>query len=143
MKMRTISELEQVIRSAGYRVTRSRLAVLHVLARADGVLDAAAIHRLGRREHPRLGRVSVYRTLDLLIELGLVRQIHGDGGCHGFARADRSEGHYLVCQSCGQVSEFPCAGLDQLLDAVARQSGFLVRGHMLQLEGLCPACRPA
>ena len=141
--MRTINELAQVIRSSGHRVTRSRLAVLKVLATAEGVLNAATIYRLGRREHPRLGRVSVYRTLDLLTELGLVRQIHGDGGCHSFARADRSEGHYLICQQCGQVSEFPCAGLDQLLDAVASQSGFLVRGHMLQLEGLCLACRPA
>jgi Fur family ferric uptake transcriptional regulator len=141
--MRTIGELAQVIRSAGHRVTQSRLAVLQVLAAADGVLDVATIYRLGRREHPRLGRVSVYRTLNLLTELGLVRQVHGDGGCRGFARADRSEGHYLVCQNCGQVSEFPCAGLDQWLDAVACQSGFLVRGHMLQLDGLCPACRPA
>jgi Fur family ferric uptake transcriptional regulator len=141
--MRTVSELAQVIRSEGHRVTRSRLAVLRVLATAEGALDAATIYRLGRREHPRLGRVSVYRTLDLLTDLGLARQIHGDGGCHSYARADRSEGHYLVCQNCGQVSEFPCTGLDQLLDAVARQSGFLVCGHMLQLEGLCPACRPS
>ncbi len=141
--MRTISEMTQVIRGAGHRVTRSRLAVLHVLAAADGVLDVPTICCLGRREHPCLGRVSVYRTLDLLTELGLVRQVHGDGGCRGFARADRTEGHYLICENCGQVSEFPCAGLDPLLDAVARQSGFLVRGHMLQLDGLCPACRSA
>lgn len=140
--MPTTSELEQVIRSAGHRVTQPRLTVLRVLTAADGVLDAAAIYRLGRKEYPRLGRVSVYRTLDLLTSLGLVRQVHGEGGCHGFARADRAEGHYLICQNCGQVSEFPCAGLDQLVETVARQSGFLVHGHMLQLEGLCPDCRP-
>ncbi len=141
--MRTIDKGEQIIRDAGYRVTRSRLAVLQVLTSAEKILDAAAIYRRGRQLHPRLGRVSVYRTLDLLVELELVRQVHGEGDCHNYARADRPEGHYLICQACVQVQEFPCTGLDLLLDSVARQSGFLVRDHLLQLAGLCPACRPA
>ena len=139
--MRTVDEQANIIRGAGYRLTRSRLAVLQVLAAAEGVLDAAAIHQLGRQVHPGLGRVSVYRALGLLSELQLVRQVHGEGDCHGYARADRAEGHYLICQDCGQVKEFPCPGLDDLLKSVAHRSGFVLREHILQLEGLCSACR--
>ena len=139
--MRTLAEQADIIHNAGYRLTRSRQAVLEVLARAEGFLDPAAIHEQGRGIHPRLGRVSVYRALDLLTELGLVRRVHGADGCHSYARADRSEGHYLVCQDCGQVKEFPCAGLDELVDSVGRRFGFVIEGHLLQLDGLCPDCR--
>lgn len=141
--MRTIEEQIEIIRQAGHRVTRSRRAVLEVLAAAEHSLDPAAIYSQGRRIHPGLGRVSVYRTIGLLTELGLVRQVHREGGCHSYARADRSEGHYLICQNCGQVNEFPCGGLDRLLEAVGRQYGFQIREHMLQLEGICSNCRSA
>jgi Fe2+ or Zn2+ uptake regulation protein len=141
--MRTLDDQIQLLRDAGFRLTRSRLAVLQVMAAADGVLDANAIHQLGRQHHPGLGRVSVYRALDLLSDLNLVRQVHGEEDCQGYARAEEAEGHYLICQRCGLVEEFPCPGLDDLLSSVARRSGFVVREHLLQLEGLCSACRPS
>jgi Fe2+ or Zn2+ uptake regulation protein len=139
--MRSIEDQAQVIRNAGYRLTRAREAVLQVLAQAEGSLDAAAIHRRGRHIHAALGRVSVYRTLDLLEELSLVRQLHGEDGCHTYARSDRPQGHYLVCQRCGQVTEFPCVGLEEWLETVGRRSGFEIRKHLVQLEGICGACR--
>jgi Fur family ferric uptake transcriptional regulator len=136
-----LEEQAQVLRDEGYRLTQPRLAVLEVLATADGFLDAAAILELGREIHPHLGRVSVYRTLDLLTELGLARKVHAADGCHSYGRAGRVEGHYLVCERCGQIQEFPCAGLDELIEPVARRFGFSVHKHLLQLEGACPDCQ--
>ena len=141
--MRTLEDQVQRIRDAGYRLTRSRLAVLRVMEATDGILDAAAILQLGRQFHPNLGRVSVYRALDLFSRLNLVRQVHSEGDCQGYARAQEVGGHYLICQSCGTVQEIPCPGLDQLLSALAHRSGFKVREHLLQLEGLCSSCRSA
>ena len=139
--MRTVEEQVEIIRTAGFRVTQSRLAVLTVLAEAEGFLDPAAIHRLGRRFHPRLGRVSVYRALDLLSELGLVRQVHCHGNCQCYARAVQPKGHYLICQRCGHITEFACTGLDGMAEALGRQHDFDIQGHWLQLEGLCHDCR--
>jgi Fur family ferric uptake transcriptional regulator len=139
--MARVEEQVQVIRNAGYRLTQPRLAVLEVLAAADGFMDAAAILELGRLIHPQLGRVSVYRTLDLLTKLGLARKVHAADGCHSYARADRAEGHYLVCKDCGQTNEFPCEGLDDVINPVAQRYGFLIHGHLLQLEGICPNCQ--
>jgi Fur family ferric uptake transcriptional regulator len=139
--MRPIEDQAAIIRGAGYRLTRAREAVLEVLAQAEGSLDAAAIYEQGRRVHPTLGKVSVYRTLDLLEDLNLVRQVHGEDGCHTYARADRPQGHYLVCQRCGQVTEFPCMGLDEWLETIGRRSGFEIRKHLVQLEGICRLCR--
>ncbi|MBN1314533.1 MAG: transcriptional repressor [Anaerolineales bacterium] len=139
--MRTIDEQAEIIRNAGYRLTKSRLAVLQVLAEVGSYADAATIYYLGRDILPHLGRVSVYRTLELLCELGLARKVHSPDGCHSFGRADSLEGHYLVCQQCGLITEFPCYGLDELLETVALQSGYTIRDHMLQLEGICPECQ--
>ncbi len=138
--MRSVEEQTQILHNAGFRVTQPRLAVLETLARAEGTLDAATIHDLGRRFHPRLGRVSVYRALELLTELGLARKIHRPDGCHRFARADSAEGHYLICQACGQIQEFPCDGLEHLVASVGERYGYQVQDHLLQLEGICPDC---
>jgi Fur family ferric uptake transcriptional regulator len=139
--MRSTEDQAIIIRDAGYRLTRAREAVLAALAETEGSLDAAAILERGRAFHPALGRVSVYRTLDLLETLNLVRRVHGEEGSHTYARADRPEGHYLVCQNCGQVTEFPCPGLEEWLEAVGRRSGFEIRKHLVQLEGICSLCR--
>ena len=139
--MLSVAEQAQAVRQAGYRLTRSRLAVLQVLAEHDEALDAASIYRLGQQHHPGLGRVSVYRCLDLLVELGLVRHVHGEDGCHEFAQAGQQEGHYLICEKCGQVQEFPCIGLDEVLEKVGRQYNFCIQQHLLQLGGLCSSCQ--
>ena len=139
--VRKIDGQVEILRQAGYRVTRSRLAVMRVLSLASETLDVSSIHQLGSEIHPKLGRVSVYRALDLLVRLGLARRVHGPNGCHGYARADRDEGHYLICHHCGRVSEFPCVGLDRFLKSIGDQFGFVIQHHLLQLEGLCMDCR--
>jgi len=139
--MDLIEQQAHILQEAGYRLTQPRLAVLQTLAAAEGVLEAADILTLGRQRYTRLGKVSVYRALDLLVELDLARKVHRPDGCHGYALVNEVGGHYLICQDCGRVSEFPCEGLDELIDSVAQRFGYAVRDHLLQLEGVCPECR--
>lgn len=129
------------LRQAGYRLTQPRLAVLQVLQENDEYLSPAEIYERGRALYPSLGLVTVYRTLETLDELGLARRVHGQGDCHGYARADSVSGHYLVCHRCGQVTEFPCEGMEGFIEAVRQRSGFTVEEHLLELVGLCPACQ--
>ena len=98
--------MAQALRQAGYRLTRPRLAVLQVLRENQEGLDPQEVHRLGKAICPSLGLVTVYRTLDLLAELGLVRRVHSEQHCHSFASAGRDR-HYLLCQGCHRVIEFP------------------------------------
>lgn len=137
----SVEGMAQALRQAGYRLTKPRLAVLRVLQENDGYLSPAEIHERGRALCPSLGLVTVYRTLETLDELGLARRVHGQGNCHGYARANSTCGHYLVCYRCGQVTEFPCQGIEGLIEAVRQRSGFTVEGHLLELVGLCPTCQ--
>ena len=146
----SLEEMAQALRQAGYRLTQPRLAVLQVLQENSGYLSPAEIYERGRALYPSLGLVTVYRTLEMLDELGLARRVHGRGNCHGYARADSASGvgaasatcgHYLVCRRCGQVTEFPCQGMGGNIEAVQRQSGFTIEEHLLEMVGLCPACQ--
>lgn len=140
--MDELEEIQGVLQRAGYRVTEPRLAVAAVLLRAEDWLAPEEVHRRARSQHPRLGLVTVYRTLDLLSELGYVRRIHLEDGCHGYARTELAHSHHLVCRGCQQVVEFPGSeDLDELTQRLARRTGFVIQDHMLELLGICPACQ--
>ncbi|MCK4317038.1 MAG: transcriptional repressor [Anaerolineae bacterium] len=134
--------MAQELRAAGCRLTRPRRAVLRVVAEAACPLTPAQVHEQARVHYPQVGLVTVYRTLELLAELGLVRRIHTEEGCHGYVSVAMGEaGHHLVCTSCHQAVEFPCTGLEETLAEVERLTGFSIQEHWLELFGLCPACQ--
>ena len=134
--------LAQELSVAGYRLTRPRWAVLRVVAEATRPLTPAEVHLRAQSYYPQVGLVSVYRTLGLLAELGLVRRIHTEEGCRGYVPAAMgTAGHHLVCTSCHQAVEFPCTGLEETLREVEQLTGFSIQEHWLELFGLCPACQ--
>lgn len=132
--------MASALRQAGYRLTQPRRAVLQVLEEHDEGLSPDEVYRQGKAICPSLGLVTVYRTLDLLAELGLVRRVHSEHRCHSYARAG-TDRHYLVCQRCHRVTEFPCERLFGLIEAVRHRTGYTITGHLLELSGLCPDCR--
>ena len=133
-------EMTQVLRQAGYRLTQPRLAILQVLEENDEGLSPEEVHQQGRAICASLGLVTVYRTLDLLTELGLVRRVHSEQRCQGFASAG-SDRHYLICEGCHRMIEFPCHGLEALIESVRQQTGYTINAHLLELSGLCPECQ--
>lgn len=140
--MESLQEFRGTLQARGYRVTPSRVAVARALLDAGDWLTPEEIHARARAHHERLGLVTVYRTLGLLTELGFVRRIHLEDGCHGYARAELAHGHHLVCRDCQQVVEFPgSTDLDGLMRRVSRRTGFVIEDHMLELLGVCPACQ--
>ena len=121
------------MRGRGYKATPQRLAVL-------GALAAEPHQSMGelRQRCPQVGIVTVYRTLDLLTGLGLVRRLDlGDGPRYELAD---NHHHHLICDSCGDISEFEECPLD--LDRLpVGSSGFEVNAHSVEVYGLCAACR--
>lgn len=119
------------IRGRGYKATPQRLAVLGALA-AEQHQTLEEI----RARCPEVGLVTVYRTLDLLCEIGAVRRLDlGDGPRYELAE---NHHHHLVCESCGAVSEFEECPLDlrRLQDV-----DFEVASHSLEIYGRCVVCR--
>ena len=133
---------EECLTAAGCRITTSRRAVAQVLLDTSAPLSPYEMLERGTLIHPKLGLVTVYRTLALLENLGLVRRIHRDDGCHAYLSSSPGHCHALICRSCGGAVEFP--GGDDLKTLARRMeaaTGFQVDDHLLQLVGLCPGCQ--
>lgn len=135
-------ELHDRIRAGGYRLTAPRRAVVNTLARSEGWLRPDTIHRQARRSAPSLGLVTVYRTLQLLTQMGIVRRVHTEDGCQGYTLAEHCHGHHLVCKNCQHVVEFPgTEDLKPLMQQLEMTTGFVIEDHVLELAGLCPDCQ--
>ena len=129
------------LRARGFRLTRQREAVLAALSQAERGLDPAEILERGRARCPELGLATVYRTLELLGEIGIVRHIHGGKGCAAVAGAEREHGHYVVCTACGRVTEFSTCDIQAVEAAATRETGFKISAHFLELAGVCARCQ--
>lgn len=133
-------ELADRLRHAGYKLTPPRLAVIDVILREGEHLKPDAILQQAQQIHPQTGRATVYRTLELLTQLGIIRPIYvGDEG-PTYIRAEGGH-HHLVCSACGRVVDFDrcvAEGMERELEA---RFGFVITSHLLEFYGLCPACR--
>jgi len=123
------------------KLTRARQAVFDILASADRHLTPAEIYRQAKARYPQLGLTTVYRTLDLLAELGYVQRIHTTDGCHSYAPSAQAHGHQLICSLCGRTEEFSDCDLEALIELLQSRTGFEINVHMLELMGYCPACQ--
>lgn len=133
--------LKDELHQGQYKLTRPRQAILDVITEASGHLSPAVIHARARERCPRLGLATVYRTLDLLVELGCIQRVHGEDGCHSYAAALRPHGHHLVCSRCGRAEEFADCDLDDLVQELQSRTGYRIDGHLLELFGRCPTCQ--
>jgi Fur family ferric uptake transcriptional regulator len=123
-------------------VTRQRLEVADAITRVPDHPSVIRIQQeLARRGIP-VGTATVYRTLDLLVESGLVRaHDFGDGFKRYEAAPDQSPHEHLICQRCGRVVEFANDRLERMLEMIADEQSFLHRRHRVEIYGLCEECR--
>jgi len=127
----------------GLRLTRQRRAVVDAVAAAGASLSALQVFDAARERCPELGLTTVYRTLEVLSEIGAVRRVHGPDHCEAFVPAGAVHGHTVVCSSCGRATEFTQCDMHAVVDAAALQTGYEITEHFLQLSGVCAACHAA
>jgi len=140
--MSTQTLLVERLRDAGYKITPPRLAVLQVIEQEGGHLDPAQILLRAQEIHPAIGRATVYRTLELLTQLNIVRPIYV--GEHGptYIRAEGGH-HHLVCSTCGIVIDFDQCVAGDMTRELTDRFGFQIQSHLLEFYGLCAKCQPS
>lgn len=137
-------------RGRGYRMTAGREAILDVLSQAEEHLSAEDIYMKIHPVNPAIGLTSIYRTLDILVNIGLVHKF--DFG-HGRARYELAEGpkgkrhhHHLVCTGCGRVIDYTdfideeLALLKKTEEGLSKKYNFRIDNHLIQFYGLCEIC---
>ncbi len=134
------AQLTERLSAAGYRLTSARLAVLAVVETSHAHLTPGLVLDEAKSHAPGLGRATVYRTLELLTELGILRPIYlGDGGVY-FIRAEGGH-HHLVCSGCGQVVEFDECMAGEMVQELQERFGYQIDSHLLEFHGRCTVCQ--
>ena len=128
------------LRSRGLRWTPQRRLLVDVLSRADGHVTGSELVERCREVDPATTPSTVYRTLDVLEELGLVRHGHGADGREEFHVLPESDHGHLHCQACGTTWELSAAEADGLVRSLHRRQGFVVDLSHVTIVGRCAGC---
>ena len=133
--------LAQHLRENGHKLTQPRRAILRALVATAKPLSPIEIQERGQVFCADLGLVTVYRTLELMEDMGIVRPVHVVDGCHGYALSTPGHTHHVVCERCHGVVEIVGCELGDFLERVADRTGYAITGHWLEISGLCAQCQ--
>jgi Fur family ferric uptake transcriptional regulator len=127
--------------AAGERVTRQRLLVADALAGSGRRLTADQLYRGLRRRVPGIGRATVFRTLETLVEAGVARRLELDGHVYAYVACLPAHHHHLACTRCGRVEEIDEAYVTPITQRLAADMGFEIDDARLDFYGRCATCR--
>ena len=141
-----LSEEQEVflkhIQKKGLKRTTQRELILDVFLRTEEHLSNEDLYQLVKKEDPTVGQTTVYRTLKILTEAGLAREVRfGDGRTHYEHNYKHQHHDHMICSECGKIIEFFSAELEAIQDEMAAKHDFEIRQHLLRMIGVCSECR--
>jgi len=142
--MYSLESMYKKLNEKDYKVTPQRQVILRAfLEHSEKHLSAEDLYHLVKEKHPEIGLATVYRTLDLLAELGILQKMNFDDGKSRYEFNDSEEHHHhhLICITCGSVTEFEDDLLESLEAMIAKKNNFKVVDHQLMFYGYCAKCR--
>ena len=131
------------LREAGERVTRQRLLVAGALTAEGRQVSAQDLYDRLRARDPRIGRATVFRTLESLVTAGVARRLEQGGHVYGYVACRPEHHHHLACDRCGRVEEIGEQYITPVADRVAADLGFTIDDGRMDFYGLCADCRAA
>lgn len=139
-----IEGIKDSLKERGIRLTRQRQILLELIDKSGEHLDAERLYQLARQADPKLNRVTVYRTLKLLKQGGLVDELdlmHMGGDQHYYETRMKQEHAHVICLRCGKVEEFFGEPLQRLRRQVEDHFGFNVIIARTEIGGYCSHCQ--
>ncbi|MEO8251638.1 MAG: Fur family transcriptional regulator [Chloroflexota bacterium] len=127
--------------AAGERVTRQRLLVANALAAEGRQMTAEELYGGLRRHEPGIGRATVFRTLETLVEAGVARRLELEGHVYAYVACLPAHHHHVACTRCGRVEEIDEAYVTPIAHRLALDLGFEIDDARLDFYGRCASCR--
>ncbi len=135
-------QLSAYMERKGLRSTAQRRVVSDVFFRTDGHLSIDDMLSLVRKQDPKVGYATVYRTMKLLVECGLANERQFDDTVTRFEIAHEDSHHdHLICLECKRIVEFEDDEIERLQEHLAERHGFKLVSHKHELYGMCEDCR--
>lgn len=143
MEKRELQIFRKYLERRGLKLTAERRALFDEIFGRHEHLEADELLVRLRAKHKKISRATIYRTLELMVDSGIVGRVRiGEVG-YRYERLRAGDHHdHLICDHCGRVFEFFEARIEELQDEVAEKHGFLLLSHSHQMRGICRRCRP-
>lgn len=136
-----IQFFQQYISEHGLKNTPQRLRIVETFMAAEGHLSTEELYASVKTLDSSVGQATVYRTMKLLCDSGLAREVQFGDGVSRYEQRLGSEHHdHLICERCGLTIEVVDEDIENLQEALARRHGFTPTRHHLYLYGICPTC---
>jgi Fur family transcriptional regulator, ferric uptake regulator len=130
------------IQKAGLRRTSQRDLILEIFLQTEDHLSSEDLYWLVQKQDPSVGHTTVYRTLKLLTEAGLAREVRfGDGKTYYEHHYNHEHHDHMICTECGKVIEFFSPEIEEMQDKMADKFGFKPTHHSLRMWGVCAECQ--
>ena len=136
-----VNEIQAALKEKGYRLTSSRQKIVRALLGCGGHVTADGLLEEVHGIDTTVGRMTVYRTLELLSELGLIRPVYQGTGAAHYILLDGGHHHHLICSGCDAVIEFEECGLQEVGKLLAERFDFAIEGHLVEFYGRCQNCQ--
>ena len=136
-----LDDIQAALKQKGYRLTDSRQKIVRALLGCGGHITADGLLDVVHETDKSVGRMTVYRTLELLSELGLIRPVYQGTGAAHYILLDSGHHHHLVCSGCDAVIEFDECGLAEVEKLLGERFNFAVEGHLVEFYGRCQNCQ--
>jgi Fur family ferric uptake transcriptional regulator len=142
--MNEIKDFKEMLKEKGYKITNQRKHVFEVVIENDGKhLNSQEIYEHVRQKYPEIGVATVYRTLALLEEMGLIYGVDFEDGFRRYEIAKDHEEHrhhHLICLECGFIREVPEDLLGAIEEGILKKHNFKVLNHRVKFYGYCEKC---
>lgn len=132
---------KKIIRDLGLKVTSQRLLILDVVRTGPNHFTAQDVYETVSQRNPAVGFATVYRFLRTLSEHQFVTEIRMGGMPARYEWAAKRHHDHLTCVQCSKIVEFENYEIERLQDKVAKEHGFSLTDHVLELYGVCPECQ--
>lgn len=135
---------QEYISRKGLKSTPQRQLIVDVFLKAGGHLATEEVYDLVKKVDASVGQATVYRTMKLLCDSGLAKEVHFGDGVARYEQKYGSQHHdHLICERCGRNIEVLDENIEHLQEELARRHGFVLTSHRMYLYGICEACRTA
>ncbi len=137
-----LSPRAKKLRDAGHKLTNARLAVLQAIENHGGHITSTEVLEAVSKLAPEVGRASIFRTLDLLTRMAIVRPTYIDSSITpSYVLMPDGHHHHIICTSCSRVIEFEDCHLAHLEDELEARLNIQLTGHLLEFYGICERCQ--
>ena len=133
-------KITELLREKGFKVTPQRLAVYEVLSRTKAHPNAETIYNKLQPNYPTMSLATVYKTLDILSEIGLVQVLNV--GEESFRYDANTESHpHVHCVQCGRVDDIFDVDDSEFMERLTQKTAYQLTGKQLYFYGICPSCQ--